>query len=390
MPQHPPCTQWKNWLTRQALPLWSTAGYDRARKLYHERLTFDAAPIALPQLRLMVQARQIATFCRAALDGVFNATDDALACLHTVQSRYWHSDGQPGWIFALGPNGQPASTLRDLYAHAFILYAYAWAYKLSGDTGLLDVAQQTTLEIEQIFAAPHGGYLDTVPPQDALRRQNPHMHLLEAYLSLFEVTNDSFYLERAQSLVTLAQSRFMHPGTGMLLEFFTADWRPLKPIGQNWVEPGHLFEWSWLLQEYARLNPTHQATPTALAEHLLQTGLQYGTRHDTVFDAITDTGILTAASTRIWPQTELMRLLATRQQVGPTHQPNQTEATLLHALTQAFFTTYAPPHLQGGWVDRYEANGERAVDHMPASSLYHIYGAARYNLECTGPGVTRE
>ena len=381
MPQHPPGTLWTHWLTQQALPLWSTAGYDRARTLYHERLTFAAAPIALPQLRLMVQARQIATFCRAALDGVFDATDDALACLHTVQARYWRSDGQPGWIFALGPNDQPASTLRDLYAHAFILYAYAWAYKLSGNAALLEVARKTTLDIEQIFAAPHGGYLDTAPPQDTLRRQNPHMHLLEAYLSLFEVTHDSFYLERAQSLVTLAQSRFMPTNTGMLLEFYTADWTPLKPTGQNAVEPGHLFEWSWLLRDYARLNPTHQATPTALAEQLLQTGLRYGTGRNTVFDGITDTGTLTAASTRIWPQTELMRLLADRQRDGKSSAANQTEATLLDALTQAFFTTYAPQHLRGGWIDRYEANGSIAVDHMPASSLYHIYGAARYTLD---------
>ncbi len=375
-----PQAEWKDWLTRLALPLWSTTGYDRTRHLYHERLTLEGAPIALPHLRLMVQARQIATYCRAALDGVFDATHEALTCLHTVRARYWQVDGQPGWVFALGPDGEPSSTLRDLYAHAFILYAHAWAYRLSEDTTLLAVARQTTLEIEQIFAAPHGGYLDTAPPQDILRRQNPHMHLLEAYLALFEVTADSFYLERAHGLMTLAQTRFMPTHPGMLLELFKTDWSPLHAFGQNTVEPGHLFEWSWLLRDYMRLAPANtsdQHDLKTLCDSLLQAGLRYGTSQAAVFDSITDNGTPVTTSTRIWPQTELMRLLADRQQdLGSTPQA-KSEATLLDNLTQVFFTTYAPPSLQGGWIDRYTAHGRIAVDHMPASSLYHIYGVGR-------------
>ena len=378
----PPHADWKDWLAQKALPLWSTTGYDRARNLYHERLTLDAAPITLPHLRLMVQARQIATFCRAALDGVFNATQEALTCLHTVQKRYWQADGQPGWVFALGPDGQPSSTLRDLYAHAFILYAHAWAYQLTADKTILAVARQTTLEIEQIFAAPHGGYHDTLPPQDALHRQNPHMHLLEAYLALYEVTADSFYLERAHSLIALAQTRFMPTQTGMLLEFFKADWAACNPLGQNDVEPGHLFEWAWLLRDAIRLNPTHddKTALKALSEQLFQTGLHHGVQHFCVFDSMTDTGTLRATSTRIWPQTELMRLLADRQRNITNATQARRESTLLAGLTQKFFTTYIPPHLQGGWIDRCDANANPCVDHMPASSLYYIYGAGRENL----------
>jgi mannose-6-phosphate isomerase len=31
----------------------------------------------------------------------------------------------------------------------------------------------------------------------------------------------------------------------------------------------------------------------------------------------------------------------------------------------------------GGWIDRFSANLEPATDHVPASSLYHLYGAYR-------------
>ncbi|MEN3167622.1 AGE family epimerase/isomerase [Gluconobacter sp. OJB] len=372
-------TQWTDWMVQKALPLWSTAGYDRIKRLYHERLAFDATPIAVSDLRLMVQARQIATFCRASLDGVFNASQDALTCLAEVETRYWRSDDQPGWVFALGSDGYPSITTRDLYAHAFILFAYAWSYRLSGNPKLLKTVNETITEIESIFQAPNGGFLDTVPTIDNIRRQNPHMHLLEAYLALFEVTKDQFYMDKAQQLITLAQDKFISPRSGMLLEFLASNWTPCEEFGYNTVEPGHLFEWSWLLNEAIRLNPTafYNKNLHTTAERLFAVGIQHGIIHDVVCDSITDNGTVTHISTRIWPQTELIRLLACRSKLATTNTPDTAENCLLDTMTHTFFTSYAPESLQGGWLDRRNAQGKAAVDHMPASSLYHIYGASR-------------
>lgn len=379
LPETVPGGQWADWMVQKALPLWSSAGYDRTRHLYHERLTFDATPIVMPDLRLMVQARQIATFCRASLDGVFDASEEALSCLSEVQKRYWRSDDQPGWVFALGPDGRPSKTTRDLYAHAFILFAYAWAYRLSGDKTLLKVVNATIAEIESIFQAPSGGFLDAVPTPDKIRRQNPHMHLLEAYLVLFEVTADQFYMDKAQELITLAQDKLICQRSGMLLEFFGPDWTPCEAFGSNAVEPGHLFEWSWLLGEAVRLNPAaaHNKDLRISATRLFATGTQYGIANDVVYDGITDNGTVTHTSTRIWPQTELIRLLACRNKPSAGNISNAVEINLLNAITRNFFASYAPESLQGGWVDRRNGAGEATVDHMPASSLYHIYGAIR-------------
>ncbi|WP_245642161.1 AGE family epimerase/isomerase [Neokomagataea thailandica] len=378
--------QWTTWTVQKALPLWARAGYDRKRHLYHERLTFDAAPIEMPDLRVMVQARQIATFCRAALDGVFDASHDALACLSEVQGRYWRSDDQPGWVFALGPDGRPSKTTRDLYAHAFILFAYAWAYRLSGDRKLIEVVNETISEIENIFQAPGGGFWDAVPAPDNIRRQNPHMHLLEAYLVLFEVTEDQFYMEKAQQLITLAREKFISSGSGMLLEFFDTDWTPCKALGHNSVEPGHLFEWSWLLGEATRLNPEendHEGMCSTV-ERLFAAGVQYGILNGLVCDSITDRGTMAQMSTRIWPQTELMRLLMCRKKMSVKNPLNRQEDDLLFSVTKKFFAEYAPETLQGGWIDRRAADGTITVDHMPASSLYHIYGSAREFFRPTG------
>jgi len=371
--------QWTDWMVQKALPLWSTAGYDRARRLYHERLTFDATPIVTSDLRLMVQARQIATFCRASLDGVFNASRDALDCLAEVQNRFWRSDNQPGWVFALGVDGRPSKTTRDLYAHAFILYAYAWAYNLSRDRNLLKIVNETIKEIESIFQEGVEGFLSEVPGYNSMRCQNPHMHLLEAYLVLFEVTEDQFYLDKAQHIVELVNNRFINSRSGMVMEFLSSDWTPCKEFGSNSVEPGHLFEWSWLMSEFIRLSSEypHRKSLYSISERLFTSGVEYGIVHGMVCDGITDDGTITHTSTRIWPQTELIRLLAYRSKRLTINLKNVAENYLFVTMTRIFFSSYAPNSLQGGWFDRRNAKGNITVDHMPASSLYHIYGAAR-------------
>ena len=367
---------WRDWLSAKALPLWSGAGFDKKSNLYHERMNWDGRPVAMSGLRLMVQARQISTYCRATLDGFYDASAQALRCLDVVECAYHGSDGDAGWVFSLAPDGTPADSRRDLYAHAFILFAYGWAIRLTGEERYRKIARQTTQEVERIFAAPGAGYLDTVPPADSLRRQNPHMHLLEAYLVLFEATGDEYYLDRLRGLIALTQHHLIDRRSGLLLEFFDSSWKPSEPASSNRVEPGHLFEWAWLLGEYERLVSPSGEDMTGLtetAERLFRSGLSCGIDQKTGFalDAMTEDGVVFERTTRIWPQTELLRLLYTRQVLG------KPESIPVHDLGTAFLSRFAPSRLAGGWVDRFDEAGSPLVDYMPASSLYHIYGAAR-------------
>nr|WP_246376905.1 AGE family epimerase/isomerase [Gluconacetobacter aggeris] len=357
------------------MPLWSERGFDPERGLYHERLTWSGAPVALPELRLMVQARQIAVYCRAGLDGLYEPSAPALAqallCLETVERLYWRADGAPGWIFSLAPNGGPASRVRDLYAHAFILFAYAWAYRLTGAPRYRRAARETASETWRLFATDGEGFKDKVPQADAIRRQNPHMHLLEACLALFEATGEAFYLDQAQSLVGLACQRFVDARSGALLEEFDSGWAPLAPWGRNRVEPGHLFEWAWLLGEYRRLaacGAEEDARLRAVADRFFLVGRDWGCAPDTglVYDAMTEDGIVFEHSTRIWPQTELLRLLGQRKIT------EGSEGADLSSLSGLFFARYAPSWLAGGWVDRLDKRLATTVDYMPASSFNRL------------------
>lgn len=370
--------RWRNWLFGQALPLWSQAGFDSARTLFHERLDWQGRPVRLDTLRLMVQARQIATYCRAAIDDVYDAGAQALECLDRVETLFHRADAQPGWVFSIGTDNRPTNPKRDLYGHAFILFAYGWAIRYANRPKDRAMARCVADEIDLVFTAGNGGYFDAIPDEGRRRSQNPHMHLLEAYLVVFEATGDSFYLDKAQTLVELARAHLIDARSGLLLEFFAPDWSPLSPHGANQVQAGHLFEWSWLLRDFGRLTAGRQNKAGAEDEwrnltalHLFDAGFTHGCDSErcVVLDSMSDTRVVQEHSARIWAQTELLRLL---------HTPGLTDkADQATRYASAFLHIFAPSHLKGGWIDHIDAQGNALVDYMPASSLYHIYGAGR-------------
>ena len=243
----------RSWLIEKAFPLWSTRGFETQRGRFHERLAFDGSPLPQPGYRLMVQARQIATFAQAALLGWFDGAPIAERAYASMVEAYYRTDGREGWIFSIDDAGQPRDLTRDLYGHAFVLYAMAWMHRLTGSRGPIALALETLAWIETGMVGCGSGFRDAIPERDGFRRQNPHMHLLEAVLALWEATGDDRFAVWATALVDLFSGCLFSP-FGVVLELFDGGWGPVAPSGRNIVEPGHQFEWVWLLRWYQQLS----------------------------------------------------------------------------------------------------------------------------------------
>ena len=103
--------------------------------------------------------------------------------------------GMPG--ASISPN-RPIDQTRDLYDHAFVLLAYAHAAGVLDDAWIgraMRVACSTYIAAE--FPHPEGGFRESVPDQ-LPRRQNPHMHLLEALLAAHARFGDDAYLDHGR------------------------------------------------------------------------------------------------------------------------------------------------------------------------------------------------
>ncbi|MBV8474969.1 MAG: AGE family epimerase/isomerase, partial [Hyphomicrobiales bacterium] len=135
MPElHAAAARCARWLREAALPLWASRGFDAERGAFEEQLDFAAAPVLTARRRVMAQARQISVYAAAALSGRYPAGAPlALSATRSMIATYHAADGAPGWALAADRAGRIVDTRRDLYAHAFVLFALAWTMRLERD-----------------------------------------------------------------------------------------------------------------------------------------------------------------------------------------------------------------------------------------------------------------
>lgn len=359
-----------DWFSASALPLWASRGFHEDRAVFAERLGFDAMPLTALPHRAMVQARQIAVYCDAERAGMMpGAGDIALRAAETLIATYPGTDtGKPGtWAFSATREGAIADARADLYTHAFVLYAFARCHALTGDDAFRRHAEDTLGGIERTFALEGGG-LAPAPGVAAPLLQNPVMHLFEALLALAETCGDPFRGAAAE-LAGFAQSAFIDPRTGALLECFEAGWKPAAAPA-NRVEPGHLYEWIWLLDTAERVIGLDAA---ARIDALYAFARAHGSdAAGFIVDELAPDGTLRAPARRLWPHTEALRaeLVMARRSGDAAH---RARAAKLAARLHSGFLRNAPA---GGWIDRIDAQGAPLSADMPASSLYHLGGAA--------------
>lgn len=352
----------RGWLRDSALPLWLEAGFDHSAGGFHERLDFDANPIALPR-RLTVQARQIFVYARAILLGWVADSGQVETAFNAMIERYRGRDGMPGFAFTVDADGKVVDGKRDLYAHAFVILAASAYFRLTGDQKAITVADEILAFIDAEMAAPNGGYLDHLPAPPARLRQNPHMHLFEALLALYEATGDAAYLGRAGEIYGLFRTRFFQPATGTIAEYYGSDWSPQDGANAMW-EPGHHMEWAWLLTEYRRLTGTDT---TAIVDRLLDVAYTHGVTPDgVIIDEVRGDGTPIKKSARTWPLTEAAKAQAVRLAQDP-----KAAARLALAL-DGLHDRYLAPVGAGLWRDHFAEDGTLLTDYAPASTLYHI------------------
>lgn len=191
------------------------------------------------------------------------------------------------------------------------------------------------------------------------------MHLLEALLALHAATGDGAYLDRAQRLGKLGRERLYRSDHGALPEYFADALGPLPDEIGTVIEPGHQFEWSYLLADLADRSGTHDP----VAETLRATGEVYGVdpASGMIYEELYLDGRPRKTSSRLWTHTE--RLKASLKRFAATG-----DSAASAAACQAFgmIMAYRLPENPALWAERRTPEGGFVDQTVPASSLYHI------------------
>jgi len=365
------------WLLDDAYPLWATRGVDPVHGGFHETLDSDARAAGEPR-RIRVQLRQAYCFARAASLGWTGDGAKLVATgLSYVRSHYRRPDGLFRTLVAA--DGTVLDDRALLYDQAFVLLALAASQRvLQQPSDLVAEAVGLREALVTHLKRSDGGFGSEVSnPLPILA--NPHMHLLEAALAWAEISDDPAWQGLADEIAILALRRFIDPGAGALLEQFGADWKPLGPELGAVIEPGHLFEWAWLLLRWSRGTP---GTAFSQAERLVEIGETYGVHSGVAVMGLLGDFTVRDGTARLWGQTERLKASLYLAQRG--RQPHYWFSAASAVTSLWKFLEVRTPGL---WHDTLAADGRFVASRVPASTFYHIVSAIAELVAACKPGI---
>ena len=345
------------WVRLEALPLWATLGVDEDGG-FRESLD-ERGACASDFRRARVQGRQAWVFSVAGQAGW---SGPWRRLVREGLDRFEADNRRPDGLYRTRVSiaGEVLDDTASLYDQAFALLAFAAAAQAGVEPGRMTARAQALREGLAGLAHPAGGWReDGGHPYQA----NAHMHLLEACLAWEALEPDSVWTAMADEIVGLARRHFIDPEGGFLREFFEADWRPASGEAGRQVEPGHQFEWAWLLTRWGRARGDDWSAGAAARLH--DAGLRgVDPSRGVALDELDDDFGVRSARARLWPQTERLKaaLILGREA------PDGHAAEALKGLR-----LYLQPG--GLWRDKQEADGRFVDEPAPASSLYHIVAA---------------
>ena len=353
-----------DWLCQAAYPLWSRYGIDPSSGSFVEALDQNAAALVCAR-RARIHPRQVYAFAQARRLGWQGEVSGIIERGMTYfLTHYRRPDGLFLTLAAADGSVQDGRAL--LYDQAFVLLGYAAAAAALGARDRWEaLALELRLLIDRHLLTDAGAYRAEAGAEGY--ESNPHMHLLEAYLAWADISEEPGWRQGVQRLVDLALRRFIRSDDGAIGEFYSATWQPMPGASGNSIEPGHQFEWAWLLVRAARLlgQPLRKA-----ALRLIAIGEGYGVHDGFVINALREDLSVHDADARLWPQCE--RLKATLLAAALTgEQPYVIAAQDAASSLCAYLQTRIP----GLWFDVRTPRGELRGAAAPASTLYHVVGA---------------
>lgn len=360
-----------NLLVKSAEDIWIPRWFDLFSSRnggFHERLDKNGTPIELPR-RLLSQCRQIIVYSLASN----NAYKDKLNETFEFIKQHYFVPETGGSVFSLNEKNEIHDHTYDLYAHAFILLTCAQYYRATQNKEALTYAKTTLNFIKDNFSLPIG-YAESLDNNlnsiSAIRRQNPHMHLLEGCIFMYETSNDPAYKTIVDKLIALFLNNFFDHNTGTLGEFFDYNLKSHPQEGHK-IEAAHHGEWIWLLSRYKNISDQYTDEINSTTEKLFQFIFNHGLdrKHGGIFNIQNREGDVIQDNKRIWTVFEVLRaanVMRTNMKYQKDSEKNMSN--LISTIQENYIDMDT-----GNWNEVLNKNLTPIIDYLPATTPYHIY-----------------
>ncbi|WP_266368947.1 AGE family epimerase/isomerase [Tellurirhabdus rosea] len=271
-------TEARHHLTRELLPFWTARCRDMVNGGFITHFDKNGNDSGEDEKSLIAQTRCLYTFASAHRAGYGDGelAEFARHGADYLLSRMWDEE-HGGFYWMTNRRGEVVNDQKIVYGQSFAIYSLSEYTLATGDPRGLEYASRT-FDLLQKHAADtqYGGYFEMFWRDWTLKGPGPaggdrktldvHMHLMEAYTTLYEASRLPLHRRKLQEVIGILLNKVLHPEYGTGIPQFWADWRVAPQIkfdviwgwdrftedgvkreAEDNTSYGHNTEFAWLL-----------------------------------------------------------------------------------------------------------------------------------------------
>ncbi len=146
-----------------------------------------------------------------------------------------------GYYWIVEEDGKPKDVNKIIYGHSFLIYGLSEYALLTGDeeakneaVRIFDLLQEKVADKKEKGYFEHfDRYFNIKKSRDdigAHKSLDVHMHLMEAFTTLFELTQEENHKKALLDVIDLIFDKMVEPTTGTGISMFTSDWKPIANV----------------------------------------------------------------------------------------------------------------------------------------------------------------
>ena len=279
-------------LNKKLYEFWKSNGPDTDYSGFYGAHNSNGSPVSSKDKGIIQQARHLWTFSKYyelidQNDTVKHICDD----LYRFIIENFRNPDNNEFYWMVDKTGSVTNNEHRLYSNSFAIYGLA-QYSISfnnAEASNYALACFNAID-ERTHDTVNGGFDQSGEPNwltaGASKGTNTQIHLLEAFTTLFEATNNNLVKDRLNEMIDVITGKIILSGDYAHPEF-ESDW---TPVGLPQISYGHDIETSWLLLDAARA--VNRLSETDLTDNAIALGTNaIDEGYDMVNGGLFDSGI---------------------------------------------------------------------------------------------------
>jgi mannobiose 2-epimerase len=244
----------RNYLNEKLIPFWAAKAVEPKYGGFQTNYDRDGNRTENSEKSFLAQCRSIFTISHALRLGFeWPKGEESLKQGIEFIFKHFRDKEYDGYYWITEDDGRIKDDNKIIYGHSFFIYGLAEYALFSGDKSCkVEAVRIFDLLQEKVADREHGGYYEHFDRVFNLKKArgdigahkslDVHMHLMEAFTTLYELTYAENHKKALIEVIKLIFDKMVDPATGTGISMFTSDWHTIANVELDTVWGRDRFE----------------------------------------------------------------------------------------------------------------------------------------------------